>query len=97
MTTASAPNLGVVEAIRAAPADPAVGDPERAAAQRAYMKSPMPFRGISKPELTAILRPLLRDPTLAPTTPEEWSDAVRGLWDHATHREQWYAALAVAD
>ena len=88
--------LGIVEAIRAALADPALGDPERAVAQRAYMKSPMPFRGISKPELTAILRPLLRDRTLAPTTREEWADAVRALWDHATHREEWYAALAVA-
>lgn len=96
MTTTWAPDSTLVEAIRAALDDPGVGDPERAVAQRAYMKSPMPFRGISKPELTAILAPLLRDPALAPTTREEWADAVRSLWDHATHREEWYAALAVA-
>jgi 3-methyladenine DNA glycosylase AlkD len=96
MTTTSAPTVGLVEAIRAALADPAVGDADRAVSQRAYMKSPMPFRGISKPELTAILRPLLRDPALAPRTRTEWADAVRALWDHATHREEWYAALAVA-
>lgn len=96
MTTTSAPTVGLVEAIRAALADPAVGDPERAIAQRAYMKSPMPFRGISKPELNAVLRPLVRDQSLAPRTRDEWADAVRSLWDHATHREEWYAALAVA-
>jgi 3-methyladenine DNA glycosylase AlkD len=92
----SHPNPGLVAAIRAALADPAVGDPERAVSQRAYMKSPMPFRGLSKPELTVVLRPLLRDRALAPHTREEWSDAVRDLVDHATHREEWYAALAVA-
>jgi 3-methyladenine DNA glycosylase AlkD len=96
MTTTSAPGAGLVEAIRAALAAPAVGDAERAVAQRAYMKSPMPFRGISKPELSAILRPLLRDQVLAPRTRDEWADAVRSLWDHATYREEWYAALAVA-
>jgi len=97
MATASAPpNPGLVAAIRAALADPAVGDPERAVAQRAYMKSPMPFRGLGKPELTVLLRPLLGDRALVPHTREEWSDAVRDLVDHATHREEWYAALAVA-
>ena len=96
MTTAAPPTSTLVEAIRAALDDPAVGDPERAVAQRAYMKSPMPFRGISKPELSALLRPLLGDKALAPTTREEWADAVRALWDHATHREEWYSALAVA-
>lgn len=95
MTTTTAPAT-LVEAIRAALDDPAVGDPERAVAQRAYMKSPMPFRGLSKPELGAILRPLLGAPALAPRTRDEWADAVRSLWDHATYREDWYAALAVA-
>lgn len=96
MTTPRATGPGLVDAIRAALADPAVADPERAVAQRAYMKSPMPFRGLSKPELAGILGPLLRDPALAPRTREEWADAVCSLVDHATHREEWYAALAVA-
>lgn len=110
MTTTSAPGSAaagdhpasrsgprtLVTAIRDALADPAVGDPERAVAQRAYMKSPMPFRGLGKPELTVLLRPLLGDRALVPHTREEWSDAVRDLVDHATHREEWYAALAVA-
>ncbi|KAF0834378.1 DNA alkylation repair protein [Ornithinibacter aureus] len=91
----SAPRT-LVTAVRDALADPAVGDPERAVAQRAYMKSPMPFRGLGKPELTVLLRPLLGDRALVPHTREEWSDAVRDLVDHATHREEWYAALAVA-
>ena len=50
----------VVAAIRGALA--AAGDPERAVAQQAYMKSEMPFRGIGSQELTALLRPILADP-----------------------------------
>ena len=34
-------------------------DPERAVAQQRYMKSEMPFRGLSSPGLKAALRPLL--------------------------------------
>ena len=44
-------------AVRAALAD--VGDPERAAQQQAYMKSELPYVGLTAPELRALLRPLL--------------------------------------
>src|SRR5665647_2518936 len=40
----------------------ASGDPDRAKGQQAYMKSTMPFRGITSPHLKATLRPLLADP-----------------------------------
>jgi 3-methyladenine DNA glycosylase AlkD len=94
-TTTSAPEPGIVEAIRAALADPGVGDPERALAQQAYMKSVMPYRGLTSPELRALLRPLLADPGLAPTTRQGWESAVRTLWDDAAYREERYAALAL--
>jgi 3-methyladenine DNA glycosylase AlkD len=65
-----------------------------AAKQQAYMKSAMPYHGLPAPRLTAELRPLLRD--WRPTSRAEWEATVRELWDGATHREEWYAAIKVA-
>ena len=84
----------LVEAIRAALA--ASADPERARAQQAYMKSAMPFRGITSPGLKALLRPLLADPALRIGDRVAWESAVRELWDGATHREERYAATALS-
>jgi 3-methyladenine DNA glycosylase AlkD len=75
----------------------AVGDPERARAQQAYMKSAMPFRGIGSPALKALLRPVLADPAYRITDRQEWEATVRELWDGATHREERYAAIALTD
>ncbi|KRF28879.1 DNA alkylation repair protein [Phycicoccus sp. Soil802] len=83
----------VVSAIRAALA--ATGDPERAAAQQAYMRSQMPYRGITAPELKTLLRPILADPAHRIAERGEWERAVRDLWDGATHREERYAATAL--
>jgi len=70
------------------------GDPERAAAQQAYMKSAMPCRGIAAPELRRLLRPLLA--AYEPTDRDAWETTVRELWDGATHREERYVAIALA-
>jgi 3-methyladenine DNA glycosylase AlkD len=59
------------------------------------MKSTMAFRGINAPELKAILRPLLGDPTYLLTGREQWEATVRGLWAGARFREERYAALAI--
>jgi len=72
----------------------AAGDPERARAQQAYMKSEMPFFGVSSPELKELLRPLLKG--FRPASREKWDETVRSLWDGATHREERYAAIAFA-
>jgi len=72
----------------------AAGDPVRAAAQRAYMRSEMPFHGVAAPELKALLRPHLA--TYAPSGREEWEHDVRAVWDGATHRAERYAAVALA-
>lgn len=69
-------------------------DPDRAEAQREYMKSPLPFYGISAPDLRAALRDPLKAHRLASF--EDWEQAIRTLWDTARHREDWYAALAIA-
>ncbi len=90
-TTTSALEPGLVGAIRAALAS--AGDPERAAGQQRYMKSAMPYRGLTSPELRALVRPLLADASLAPTSREAWEADVRALWDHAAYREERYAAL----
>jgi 3-methyladenine DNA glycosylase AlkD len=70
------------------------GDPVRAEGQQRYMRSALPFRGLTSPELRALLRPMLKD--YVPGSRDEWEATVRDLWDGATHREEWYAALAVA-
>ncbi|MFC4786522.1 DNA alkylation repair protein [Nocardioides sp. MAHUQ-72] len=88
-----AADLTLVAAVRQALAG--AGDPERAVAQQRYMKSEMPFHGISSPQLKALLRPLLA--TYAPASRAEWEATVRTLWDGATHREERYAALALAE
>ena len=70
------------------------GDPERAVQQQRYMRSALPFRGFTKPQVTALLRPLLAD--WRPADRAAWEAPIRDLWDHATHREERYAALGVA-
>jgi len=72
------------------------GDPDRAEGQQAYMKSAMPFRGITSPRLKTTLRPLLADPAYRLNDQDEWESTIRGLWDGARFREERYAALAVA-
>ena len=93
MTTTCAHEPALVREIRAALAG--VGDPVRAAAQQAYMKSELPYLGLSAPELSRLLRPLLADPALAPASRAEWEAGVHALWDHPTHREERYAGHAL--
>ncbi len=70
------------------------GDPDRAPRMQAYMKSAMPFRGVSSVPLQAITR----DVVPAHPLPDRaaWQAAVLALWDGAAYREERYAALAVA-
>jgi len=88
------PHPDLVSEVRAALV--ARADPDRAAGQQRYMKSAMPYVGLTSPQLKAALAPLLRDPGLAMESREQWEATIRALWDGATHREQWYAAIALA-
>ncbi len=72
----------------------AAGDPEKAAAQQAYMKSALPYYGIAAPDLKRLLRPILG--LYRPAGRDEHVATVRALWDEVTHREEWYAAIALA-
>jgi 3-methyladenine DNA glycosylase AlkD len=85
--------LPVVDAVRTALAG--AGDPQRAISQQAYMKSSMPYRGLTSPELKALLRAILADPAYRIAERGDWERAVRDLWDGATHREERYAATAL--
>lgn len=80
------------DAVRAALATG--GDPERAAGQQRYMKSAMPYRGFTSPELRARLKPLLTEH--APEDRRSWEADIRTLWDEAEYREERYAALELA-
>lgn len=72
------------------------GDPERAIGQQRYMKSAMPFRGLTSPLLRSTLRPILADPALSLADRTAWEATIRTLWDEARFREERYAALALA-
>ncbi|HUV49316.1 MAG TPA: DNA alkylation repair protein, partial [Actinomycetes bacterium] len=82
---------GLVDQIRHDLADNA--DPERAAQQQAYMKSSMPHRGVTLPQVRTLTKAALRDYPL--TDQSELVAAVSTLWDDAEYREEWYAALTV--
>jgi 3-methyladenine DNA glycosylase AlkD len=71
------------------------GDPDRSKGQQAYMKSTIPFRGISSPRLKATLAPLLTYPGYLLAGREEWEATIRELWNSAQFREERYAALAI--
>ncbi len=70
-------------------------DPERAVGQQRYMKSALPYRGLTSPVLREALRPILVDPDLRIPTRREWEATVRTLWDQAQFREERYAATAL--
>jgi 3-methyladenine DNA glycosylase AlkD len=71
----------------------AAGDPQRAVQQQAYMKSEMPYRGVTAPALKRLLRPILID--FAPAARADWEATVLELWNHAEFREERYAATAL--
>ena len=83
--------VDLVESVRAALRSEA--DPVRAVGQQRYMKSAMPFLGLTSPARRAVMRPLLADPALRLETRDEWEEVVRRLWDEAEFREERYAAL----
>ena len=71
-------------------------DPARAAGQQRYMKSTIPYRGLTSPQLTAVLRPILADPGFRIADRDGWEATIRTLWDEVAYREEWYAAIALA-
>ena len=73
----------------------AAADPERAAGQQRYMKSEMPYHGVTTPVMRKLARAAFRDHPLDDRA--DWETAVLMLWRQATHREQRYVAIELAD
>jgi 3-methyladenine DNA glycosylase AlkD len=65
--------------------------PERAAGMQAYMKSAMPYLGVTSVPLREVCRGAFAEWTLASF--DDWRDTVRALWFEASFREERYAAL----
>ncbi len=58
------------------------------------MRSALPYYGIAVPQVRRIVTSLSREHRFVDGT--DWRHAIATLWDGATHREEWYAALALA-
>jgi 3-methyladenine DNA glycosylase AlkD len=70
------------------------GDPLKAAAMQAYMKSAMPYHGVATPRLRRILTASFAD--LQFPTAAHWQAQVLDLWRNAQFREERYAAMHLA-
>ncbi|WP_103350082.1 DNA alkylation repair protein [Amycolatopsis sp. CA-128772] len=79
----------LVKAIRGGLAE--LADAAKAPAMQAYMKSDMPFRGVPKPQRSALLKPLLAERILPDRV--TYSATVLELWRTAEYREERYAAI----
>jgi 3-methyladenine DNA glycosylase AlkD len=90
----TAPHLDLAHAVRSELARHA--DPVRAVGQQRYMKSALPYRGLTTPQLRSVLRPVLDDEGHRMSSPSEWEATIRVLWDEAAYREEWYAAIVLA-
>jgi 3-methyladenine DNA glycosylase AlkD len=71
----------------------AAGDPAKASAMQAYMKSTLPYHGVQSP----VARVVFREALAAHPLPDRdtWQATALALWNDATHREEWYAAIAL--
>jgi 3-methyladenine DNA glycosylase AlkD len=73
----------------------AAAEPAKAPKMQAYMKSTMPYRGVSSPEQKAIWRRVFPAHLLSSRT--EWQEVALTLWRGAAFREERYAAIALTD
>lgn len=71
----------------------AAGDSHRAAGQQSYMKSAMPFHGVTATQRRRLVRPLLAHRL---DSAQAWRTQVLALWDGAGYREERYVALELA-
>ena len=67
------------------------GDPIKAPAMQAYMKSTMPYHGVPTPQLRKICKTTFADLEFA--SRPDWQAQVLELWRNARFREERYAAL----
>lgn len=70
-----------------------VADPGRAPRMQAYMRSSMPYRGVTSVPLRALCVKVYDAHPLPDRA--SWESCVRTLWDDAGYREERYAAMAL--
>jgi 3-methyladenine DNA glycosylase AlkD len=70
------------------------GDPRKAAAMQAYMKSAMPYHGVPTPRLREIFKTGFADVQFP--TAMHWQALVLDFWRNAKFREERYAAMHLA-
>jgi 3-methyladenine DNA glycosylase AlkD len=70
------------------------GDPDKAPAMQAYMKSAMPYHGVPTPLLRETCKATFADLQFA--TASQWQAQILELWRDARFREERYAALYLA-
>ena len=68
-----------------------VADSKRAPQMQAYMKSAMPYLGVTTPLMRKACKAVFREATFE--SAEAWRDAVLTLWTWAQYREERYAAI----
>jgi 3-methyladenine DNA glycosylase AlkD len=71
----------------------AVAEPARAAGMQAYMKSAMPYLGVTAPAARVAFAAVFAAHPLPDRA--SWEATVRALWDGAEYREERYAAVAL--
>ena len=69
----------------------AIGDPERAAQQQAYMKSAIPFAGVAAPELRKLVRATFSQ--APPSDQAHWLATADEIWRNAIYREERHASI----
>jgi 3-methyladenine DNA glycosylase AlkD len=84
-------NRELIVALRSSLA--ARADPLKAPGMQAYMKSAMPYLGVSSVPLRDALRQVI--PEHALVSFHDWQDTILALWHTAQFREERYAALGV--
>jgi 3-methyladenine DNA glycosylase AlkD len=85
------PNTDLIAAVREELAR--VADPAKAPAMQAYMKSAMPYLGVTAPQLRQVCRAVFAARPLANF--DEWHDSALALWREARYREERYAAIGL--
>lgn len=85
-------SLSLLHALRAALVR--VAEPARAQAMQAYMKSAMPYHGVSAANVRVVCREVFTDYPFE--TAEAWRADVLTLWRGADFREERYAAIALS-
>ncbi len=70
-----------------------VADPAKAPAMQAYMKSAMPYLGVTTPHLRRVCRAVFAAHPLVSF--DEWRATALALWHEAHYREERYAAIGL--